>query len=109
MIRWMVILRFIQAKTNVLMIDSDNGIIHDVYRFVKHKLFEDYQLLTPYEPNLPGINCGAVYIQNANVAGPVAWMSGEVMERTLRWLDDVDWLTSHFLDWVLDAEPGYVD
>lgn len=109
MIRWMVILRFIQSKTNVLMIDSDNGLLHDVYKFIKHDMFKPYQLLTPYEPNVPGINCGAVYIQNADVAGPVAWMSGEVMERTLRWLDDIDSLTSHLPAWLLEEEPGHID
>lgn len=58
----MLVLRLIQYGANVLMIDSDNGLLHDVYRFIKSDLFSQYQLMMPYEPNLPGINCGAVYI-----------------------------------------------
>ena len=62
MIRWMLVLRLIQHSTNVLMMDSDNAVLQDVYAFLKADLFAKYHLLTPYEPNLPGINCGAIYI-----------------------------------------------
>jgi hypothetical protein len=64
--RWLVMTRAAQLRCNVFMMDSDNGITSDIYSYFKAEAMRPYQMLTPYEPSMPGINAGAVYVQNAH-------------------------------------------
>lgn len=78
MIRWMIFSRTLQLGYNILMFDTDNLFTNDLYEYLKSPVFGEYNLMTAYEPNLPGINCGLIYAQNARADGPTAWMAAEV-------------------------------
>lgn len=104
MIRWMVFARTLQLGYNILMFDTDNLFTNDLYRYIKSDLIQEYNLLTAYEPNMPGINCGLIYAQNAHPDGPVAWMAAEVAQRTLTWLEAPEMLSERHHGWADDDE-----
>jgi hypothetical protein len=62
------------------------------YRYLKHPIFIKHQLMALASPDLVGINCGLVYAHNAHPAGPTSWAAFQVPDRTLRWLDDADYI-----------------
>jgi hypothetical protein len=62
------------------------------YRYLKHPIFMKYNLIALGTPHLVGINCGVVYSQNAHPAGPTSWAAFQVPDRTLRWLDDQEYI-----------------
>jgi hypothetical protein len=61
-------------------------------RYLKDETFSKYNLIALSSPALIGINCGTVYAQNAHPQGPTAWAAFQVPDRTLRWLDDQDYI-----------------
>lgn len=61
-------------------------------RFLKHPIFMEHNLIALASPALVGINCGVVYSHNAHPAGPTAWAAYQVPDRTLRWLDDQEYI-----------------
>jgi hypothetical protein len=62
------------------------------HRYLKHETLSRYNLIALSSPALIGINCGTVYAQNAHPQGPTAWAAFQVPDRTLRWLDDQDFI-----------------
>ena len=54
MLRWMLFARFLQLGTNVLMMDTDNVMLHDFYAVAKGPMFGAFNLALPKEPTLPG-------------------------------------------------------
>jgi hypothetical protein len=61
-------------------------------RYLKDETFSKYNLIALSSPALIGINCGIVYAQNAHPQGPTAWAAFQVPDRTVRWLDDPDYI-----------------
>jgi hypothetical protein len=61
-------------------------------RYLKHPVFMKYNLIALGTNNLVGINCGVVYSQNAHPAGPTSWAAFQVPERTMRWLENADYI-----------------
>ena len=52
----------------------------------------EYQLMALGTPALVGINCGVVYAHNAHPAGPTSWTAYQVPDRTLRWLENQEYI-----------------
>ena len=52
----------------------------------------EYQIIAKGDPTLYGINCGVVYGQNAHPAGPSSWAAYQVPDRTLRWLENEEYI-----------------
>ena len=52
----------------------------------------EYQIIAKGDPHLYGINCGVVYGQNAHPAGPSSWAAYQVPDRTLRWLENEEYI-----------------
>ena len=65
--------RSIRLGYNVLMMDSDVVVMHDPYKYFKHKPFKDITVMnqaeSPVDPN-----GGVLYVQNAAPDGPAAFM-----------------------------------
>lgn len=51
-------------------------------------MFSKYNLIALSSRQLIGTNCGTVYAQNAHPQGPTAWAAFQVPDRTLRWLEN---------------------
>lgn len=53
----------------------------DVYPYLKHTSLQAFNMIAAAEDSVPGINGGAVYLQNAAPDGAIAYALAEVMER----------------------------
>ncbi|KAG2446518.1 hypothetical protein HYH02_008505 [Chlamydomonas schloesseri] len=85
--KWFTVARAIALGYNVLAVDSDVVVLDDWYWRAKQPPLSNYQLLSQAECPVC-INGGFSYIQNANPAGPVAWMFYEAVHRAVRWTED---------------------
>ncbi|KAG2433908.1 hypothetical protein HXX76_008260 [Chlamydomonas incerta] len=85
--KWFTVARAVALGYNVLAVDSDVVVLDDWYWRAKQPPLSSYQLLSQAECPIC-INGGFSYIQNANPAGPVAWMFYEAVHRAVRWTED---------------------
>ncbi|PNW76059.1 hypothetical protein CHLRE_12g549200v5 [Chlamydomonas reinhardtii] len=85
--KWFTVARSVALGYNVLAVDSDVVVLDDWYWRAKQPPLSNYQLLSQAECPVC-INGGFSYIQNANPAGPVAWMFYEAVHRAVRWTED---------------------
>lgn len=64
--------------------------------------------LHPYRPLPPYLTPFALLAsQGAFPDGPVAWMAAEVAERTLRWLENIEWLENRLP--AIQYDPNHMD
>eukprot|EP00197_Chlamydomonas_leiostraca_P006890 CAMPEP_0202886206 /NCGR_PEP_ID=MMETSP1391-20130828/42057_1 /ASSEMBLY_ACC=CAM_ASM_000867 /TAXON_ID=1034604 /ORGANISM="Chlamydomonas leiostraca, Strain SAG 11-49" /LENGTH=393 /DNA_ID=CAMNT_0049569475 /DNA_START=19 /DNA_END=1197 /DNA_ORIENTATION=- len=94
--RYRITARALRLRVNVMCIDSDNVIFDDPYRYFKAPPFRDFTILNQpevlydqgaYAQNVKP-NGGVIYVQNADPAGPAAWLTAETVDRPLRWIED---------------------
>ena len=78
--RWLLFSKAVQFGYNVLVTDLDVYWADSIYKYVKHPNIRQFNLITPHEMMVPGINCGLVYAQDAWRDGPIVWISAQVLE-----------------------------
>ena len=71
----------IRAGYNVLSVHADSHFSDDPYVYVKHAPLGKATLVTMSHGGWAGLTTGFLYIQNADVAGPVSWIFTEAVAR----------------------------
>ena len=71
----------IRAGYNVLSVHADSHFSDDPYAYVKQPPLSKAALVTMSHGGWAGLTTGFLYIQNADVAGPVSWIFTEAVAR----------------------------
>ena len=79
--RYHTIARIIRQGYNVLSVHADSHFSDDPYVYAKRPPLNKAALVTMSHGGWTGLTSGFLYIQNAEIAGPVSWIFTETVDR----------------------------